>query len=214
MNPVTLASRPVGSRPRSCRLPFGSVLAVSLLGLAGSLHAHPGSGGASGWMAGLHHPVSGLDHVLAMLAVGLWAAQLGRRALWLLPLAFPAAMLLGAGLGLAGVSLPGVEIGIALSAAVFGLAVFAAVRGPLWAMTSAVAVFAVFHGHAHGSELPAGAGVAGYLAGFVAATAGLHAVGLALGLAGRSAAGQAALRFAGMAVAVCGAAFLWQAVAA
>ena len=205
---------PHSSAFRSRSVRFSVWLAGLCLATAASVHAHPGHGGAAGWSSGFQHPLGGLDHVLAMVAVGLWAAQLGRRALWVLPVAFPAAMFLGAALGMSGAPVPGVEPAIALSAVVIGLAVFAVLRPPLWAAGAVVAGFAVFHGYAHGAELPAGAGVVGYLAGFGVATALLHAVGLALGLAGRMPAGRLALRSAGLAVALCGAVFLWQAIGA
>jgi urease accessory protein len=115
--------------------------------------AHVEAGRAEGLLAGLHHPVSGLDHVLAMISVGLWGAELGAPAIWLLPVTFPIAMAFGGMLGLIGVPLPGVEIGIALSAVVLGVAVVTAWRPSLWVAAVIVGVFAIFHGHAHGTEL-------------------------------------------------------------
>jgi len=146
--------------------------------------AHVEAGRAEGFLAGLHHPISGLDHVLAMVAVGLWGAQLGLPAIWILPVTFPVVMALGGLLGLLGVPLPGVEIGIAISALVLGLAVSAAWRPPLWAAAVIVGLFAIFHGHAHGTELPAGASGLAYSLGFVAATGLLHAVGIGIAVAG------------------------------
>jgi urease accessory protein len=127
-------------------------------GLAGLLwapaaHAHILQGEAASFLVGLGHPVSGLDHVLAMIAVGLWGAQLGLPALWILPVTFPIVMALGGMLGLLGVPLPGVEMGIALSAILLGLAVMSELRPPLAAATVLVGFFAIFHGHAHGVEL-------------------------------------------------------------
>ena len=172
--------------------------------------AHVEAGRAEGFLAGLHHPVSGLDHVLAMVAVGLWGAQLGASAIWILPVAFPVVMALGGMLGLLGVPLPGVEVGIAVSAIVLGVAVSAAWRPPLLAAAVVVGLFAVFHGHAHGTELPAGASGLTYSLGFVAATGLLHAVGIGIGTIQRWPRGRAVLRAAGAAVAAAGMVFLWR----
>jgi urease accessory protein len=173
---------------------------------------HPLAGGAAGFLAGLQHPVSGLDHVVAMVAVGLWGAQLGAPAIWLLPVAFPMAMAVGGFLGLVGVPLPGVELGIAASALALGTMVAFEIRPPLRIAAGMVGVFAVFHGHAHGTELPAGANGLLYSAGFVMATGLLHAAGIGIGLIHRWRAGRAALRVAGGAIAVAGVAFLVRAV--
>jgi urease accessory protein len=175
--------------------------------------AHVERGRADGFLAGLHHPVSGLDHVAAMIAVGLWGAQLGPPAVWLLPVTFPMVMALGGMLGLAGVRLPGVEVGIAISGVLLGLAVVAEWRPPRWLAAAIVGVFAVFHGHAHGSELPAGASGLLYSLGFVMATGALHGVGIGIGVAHRWSAGQLALRVAGACVASAGGYFLWRALA-
>jgi len=175
--------------------------------------AHVEGGRAEGFLAGLSHPVSGLDHVLAMVSVGLWGAQLGAPAMWLLPVTFPLVMAFGGAMGLLGVPLPGVETGIALSALVLGLAVSSAWRPPLWAAAAVVACFAIFHGHAHGTELPAGASGLSYSLGFVVATGMLHAAGIGVGTIHRWHWGRGALRAAGAAVAAAGAFFLWRAVA-
>lgn len=175
--------------------------------------AHEEAGQAAGFLAGLAHPVSGLDHVLAMIAVGLWGAVLGAPAVWVLPVAFPLVMALGGLLGLLGVPVPGVEVGIAVSAIVLGAMVLAQVRPPLWLAALIVAFFAVFHGHAHGRELPQGASALLYSLGFVAATGLLHAAGIVLGLAQRWSAGRNVLRMAGGGVALAGLFFLWRAVA-
>jgi urease accessory protein len=175
--------------------------------------AHVESGRAEGFLAGLGHPVSGLDHVLAMVAVGLWGAQLGPPAVWLLPVTFPLVMAFGGMLGLAGVPLPGVEIGIALSGVLLGLAVLAEWRPPIVAAAILVGFFAVFHGHAHGTELPAGASGLAYSMGFVAATGTLHAIGIAIGAVHRWRQGRLALRGAGALVAAGGLFFLWRAFA-
>jgi urease accessory protein len=175
--------------------------------------AHVEAGRAEGFLAGLHHPVSGLDHVLAMVSVGLWGAQLGMPAIWILPVTFPVVMALGGMLGLLGVPLPGVEIGIAASALVLGLAVSASWRPPLWAAATIVGLFAIFHGHAHGTELPAGASGLLYSLGFVVATGLLHAAGIGIGTIHRWPRGRRILRVAGGAVAAAGLVFLWRAIA-
>jgi len=175
--------------------------------------AHTEQGRAAGVLAGLHHPVSGLDHVLAMVSVGLWGAQLGAPAVWLLPVTFPMVMAFGGMLGLLGVSLPGVEVGIALSGVLLGLAVLVEWRPPPWMAGVMVGVFAIFHGHAHGTELPAGASGLLYSIGFVMATGTLHAVGIGIGMIHRWGWGRVALRVAGGLVALAGAFFLWRALA-
>jgi urease accessory protein len=185
-------------------------LAAALWPVAAWAHAEQGR--AVGLLAGLHHPVSGLDHVLAMVAVGLWGAQLGLPAVWLLPVTFPMVMAFGGMLGLVGVRLPGVEIGIALSGILLGLAVLAKWRPPLWAAAAVVGFFAIFHGHAHGTELPAGANGLLYSIGFVAATGLLHGVGIGIGLIHQWGWGRVALRAAGACVAAAGVFFLWRAL--
>jgi urease accessory protein len=177
------------------------------------LLAHAEHGGGSGLLDGLAHPVSGLDHLVAMVAVGLWGAQLGAPALWLLPVAFPLVMALGGAAGLLGIGLPGVEIGIALSGVLLGLAVCLRWRASLPVALGVVAVLALFHGHAHGTELPEGASGLAYSAGFVVATGCLHACGIALGTMDRAPRGRAAVRVLGAGVAGLGAWFLWNALA-
>jgi urease accessory protein len=175
--------------------------------------AHVEQGRAEGFLAGLHHPISGLDHVLAMVSVGLWGAQLGAPAVWLLPVTFPMVMAFGGMLGLMGVPLPGVEVGIALSGVLLGLAVLSEWRPPLWSAAAIVGFFAIFHGHAHGTELPDGASGLLYSIGFVMATGTLHAIGIGIGVIHRWGWGRAALRVAGALVASAGAYFLWRAFA-
>ncbi|MBV9066587.1 MAG: HupE/UreJ family protein, partial [Methylobacteriaceae bacterium] len=142
--------------------------------------AHVGLGDTSGIAHGFMHPLSGADHVLAMVAVGLFAARLGGRALWLVPLSFVAMMVFGGVLGIAGVDLPYVEIAIGLSVVVLGLVVAAQVNPPLAIAMAVVGSFAIFHGHAHGAEMPETASGLAYGAGFVIATALLHAIGICL----------------------------------
>jgi len=147
--------------------------------MAAWAHADAHSGG--GFVAGFLHPISGLDHVVAMVAVGLWGAVLGPPALWVLPVAFPIVMAFGGLLGLLGVPIPGVEIGIAVSGLVMGLMVLCELRPPLWLAALIVSAFAVFHGHAHGAELPAGSNALLYSLAFVIATGLLHLLGILLG---------------------------------
>jgi urease accessory protein len=166
-----------------------AVTARATLGLVAALfvnaalaHVESGAAAVGGLASGFLHPIGGLDHVLAMVAVGLWGAQLGAPALWLLPIAFPLVMALGGLLGLLGVALPGVETGIALSGIVLGAAVLLRWQPPLFIALACVAGFAIFHGYAHGAELPEGASALTYSLGFVVATGLLHAAGIALGL--------------------------------
>jgi len=174
--------------------------------------AHVESGQAGGFASGLLHPVSGLDHVLAMVAVGLWGAQLGQPAMWLLPVAFPMMMALGGMLGLIGVPVPGIEIGIAVSGIVLGALILGQMKMPTPVALGIVAFFAIFHGHAHGTELAAGQNAILYSLGFVIATGTLHAVGITLGLIHRWNAGRVALRCAGSLVLAGGLFFLWGAL--
>jgi urease accessory protein len=147
--------------------------------------AHPGHGGGEltwDFSGGFAHPFSGWDHLLAMLAVGLWAAQLGGRARWLVPAAFISVMALGALLGHDGLTMPGIEQGIATTVFVLGLLIAASVRLPVGVGMALAGLFALFHGLAHGAEMPATAGGLAYGSGFVAATALLHLAGLGLGI--------------------------------
>ncbi|SPF39030.1 Protein HupE [Syntrophobacter sp. SbD1] len=187
------------------------LLLLTALAAPSSAWAHIQAGEAAGFLSGVLHPISGWDHVLAMISVGLWGSQLGAPAVWLLPVSFPMVMALGAMLGLLGIPLPGVEIGIALSAMVLGAMVLAEKRPALWIAAGVVGFFAIFHGHAHGTELPAGQSGLLYSAGFVMATGCLHGVGIAIGLIHRWATGRVILRVAGAAVAVAGIFFLFAA---
>jgi len=191
----------------------GAVLWALGLLLALPAWAHEQSGQAAGFVTGMLHPISGLDHVLAMVAVGLWGAQLGAPAIWLLPVTFPLVMAFGGFLGLLGVPLPGVEIGIAVSAILLGTMVATQSRPPLWLAAALVGFFAVFHGHAHGTELPAGESGLLYSIGFVIVTGLLHATGIAIGLIHRWQKGRIALRGAGAMVGAAGVFFLWRALA-
>jgi urease accessory protein len=165
--------------------------------------AHPGHAGA-GFVHGFAHPLSGLDHLLAMFAVGLWATQLGGRALWAVPSAFIGVMVLGGALGMAHAQIPFIEQGILLSVLVLGVLIAAAVRLPLAASMTIVGLFALCHGLAHGAEMPDNSAGFSYAAGFVLTTALLHASGIAAGLMAKGAASRQWMRFAGAAIAVAG----------
>ena len=183
--------------------------AVMGLALAAPAFAHTGVGAHShGFAAGFLHPLMGLDHMLAMLGVGVLAAQLGKRATWLVPAAFVAVMIAGAGLALAGAPLPMVEFGIAGSVLVIGALIAFGTRMPVGLAMGLVGLFALFHGHAHGTELPGFAHPAAYGAGFVAATALLHVAGVGIALAVRKHAAKLPLRVAGAAMAVVGGSML------
>lgn len=180
--------------------------AAAALLLAGPAWAHSGTGLPGGFAAGFAHPFSGSDHLLAMVAVGLWGAILGRLLVHALPVIFPAMMVAGAAFGMLGLPLPPVELGIAVSVLALGGCVAFRLRLPVWAASAVVALFAVFHGYAHGRELPSAADPAGYSAGFVLATGLLHGVGIGLGLLDRVPGGGWVLRGFGLAI---GAAGLW-----
>ena len=187
------------SSPITMRLP------VAALALLPSLaYAHTGVGEASGFLHGLTHPISGLDHVCAMLAVGLWAAQTGGRSIWAVPLTFVGVMALGGALPVLGIGLPFVEQGIALSVLLLGVLIAAAVRLPLRLSSAMVGLFALWHGHAHGAEMPAAASGFEYALGFVLATSSLHVIGIASGLGMRQRAHERVIRAAGASIALCG----------
>ena len=183
------------------------LLAAALPLFATQALAHTGEG-TGGFLAGLAHPVLGPDHVVAMVAVGLWGAFLGRPAIFLLPIVFPLVMAFGGVLGILGVPLPATETGIASSAIVLGLMVALAARPPLWIAAVLVGAFAIFHGYAHGKELPDGANAVAFSAGFVIATGLLHLTGIAFGLLTRWPAGRLAVRGAGGVIALVGAVYL------
>lgn len=171
--------------------------------------AHTETGVVGGLTSGFTHPLTGLDHMVAMFAVGLWGAFLGGRAMWTLPVVFPVVMALGGAAGVLGVPLPAVETGIGLSALVLGLVVAFAAKPPLWVAAVIVGLFAIFHGHAHGTELPKSANALAYAVGFVVATGALHLAGIALGLLVRWPWGKIAVRAAGGVIAAIGFGFLF-----
>lgn len=175
---------------------------------AGEAAAHTGESVSGGLISGFTHPILGWDHVVAMVAVGLWGAFLGKPAIWILPVVFPLVMAVGGAAGVAGIPIPAVETGIALSGVVLGLLVAFAVRAPLWVAAVLVGVFAIFHGHAHGTELPEAANPFAYSIGFVVGTGVLHLAGILLGFATAIPRGLLVVRTAGIVIAAIGGAFL------
>jgi urease accessory protein len=192
--------------------PTRMAVAAAALALAASpAAAHTFGADAAGFAAGFGHPLLGLDHLLAMVAVGAWASQLGGRATWRIPAAFVYALALGAALALAGLPLPAVEPGILASVLVFGLLIAFAVRLPASFGMALTGLFALCHGHAHGAGMPMAADPLPYGAGFILATVGLHAAGVALGWGAARLLSPALTRAAGAAVAAAG---LWALLAA
>lgn len=190
-------------------LSFGlaALLVLALTALPAAAHTGSMTGG---FLGGFSHPLFGPDHIVAMVAVGLWGAFLGPPAIVLLPVVFPLVMALGGVLGILGVPLQATEVGIAVSAIVLGAMVALAARPPLWIAAGLVGTFAIFHGYAHGAELPPGADSVAYSIGFVMATGLLHLAGIALGLTTRWPAGRLGVRGVGAAIACAGVAFLLQ----
>jgi len=183
------------------------LLPAVLLCLASAASAHTGAEPVhGGFVTGFLHPLGGLDHVLAMLAVGMWGAQLGPPAIWVLPVAFPLVMSLGGVAGILGLPLPSVEVGIVLSVIVLGALIALDRRPPLVLAGLVVAFFAVFHGYAHGVELPGQTGAVAYSAGFVVATGGIHLAGIGIGLVTEWEHGLRLLRAGGAAIMLAG---LW-----
>ena len=183
-------------------------LSVAFVATATPGYAHSGEGFAGGFLSGFLHPILGWDHVVAMVAVGLWGAFLGTPAIWILPVVFPLVMAVGGAAGVLGVPVPVVEMGIAASSLVLGLLIAARARAPLWVAMAIVGAFAVFHGHAHGTELPEAANPISYAIGFVLATGLMHTVGIGLGFATRLPKGDVIVRAMGGVVAVAGLGFL------
>jgi urease accessory protein len=190
---------------------LGPAVAVGLL-YSNSAAAHAGTGLPGGFESGFIHPFTGLDHLLAMVSVGLWGAFLGRPLIYILPVVFPGMMVVGAIMGMFGVPLPPVEVGIALSVLVLGGAIALSVRAPVWAASLIVAAFAVFHGYAHGKELPSAADPVSYSVGFVLATGLLHVSGIFVGLLNDRPHGMVVTRSAGAFIAALGAWFLFRAM--
>jgi len=163
---------------------------------------------SGGFMSGFMHPLTGLDHVVAMVAVGLWGAFLGKPAIWILPIVFPLVMAFGGALGVAGVPIPYIETGIALSGLLLGLAVAFAIRPPIWVAAVIVGAFAIFHGHAHGAELPKATNPLVFSIGFVIGTGLLHLAGIAIGELTRWSWGIYVVRAGGGVIALIGLGFL------
>ncbi|HTQ39597.1 MAG TPA: HupE/UreJ family protein [Pirellulales bacterium] len=175
-----------------------------IFGSPSLVYAHTGVGETSGLWNGLAHPLSGLDHLCAMIGVGLWAAQRGGRALWLVPLVFVVVMAVGGALGMMAISIPFVEPGIVASVLILGIMIAAAVRLPLLLSIFMVGTFALFHGHAHGAEMPLTASGLTYGIGFIIATAALHFCGIGIGLLARQSGSTWTWRYAGAAMVLCG----------
>ena len=183
---------------------FAGMTTVLLFAGSDAALAHTGLAHAVSFASGFGHPWTGLDHMLAMVAVGLWAGLNRGRALWAWPVAFVGVMLAGGALGMAGISIPMVEPGILASVVVLGLLVLAATKLPVIVGVVLVALFALLHGHAHGAELPGAAATGSYAAGFALATALLHGIGLGVAYLARSETGRLVVRGAGALVAVAG----------
>ncbi len=204
---LTVGAAPIAAGC-SRRVRLGAVLILMAL-LPATASAHTETGALGGFVSGFTHPLTGLDHMVAMVAVGLWGAFLGGRAMWMLPVVFPVVMAFGGALGVLGVPFPAVETGIAVSGVVLGLMVAFAVKPPLWVAALIVGLFGMFHGHAHGTELPATANALAYSVGFVVSTGLLHLSGIALGLLVRWPWGKIVVRAGGFAIAVVGLGFLF-----
>lgn len=188
-------------------------LLAALLGLIAAMMpqvaaAHITQTGSGGFTAGFEHPLSGYDHFLAMFAVGLWGAQMGGSRVWSLPVTFPMIMVVGGVIGILGLPLPGIEIGIALSIIVLGLAIAAAWKPAEWVALAIISVFALYHGYAHGAELPMAADPADYAIGFVLATGFIHVIGVGVGLVLEPIRQGRVSRGLGLAIAVVGCGFL------
>ncbi len=186
----------------------GSVLAFAL-----PAEAHTGTGLAGGFVSGFLHPLTGWDHLLAMVSVGLWGAILGRPLIVALPVIFPTLMVVGAFLGILHVPMPPVEIGIAASVLMLGGVIAFGYRAPVWLACVIVAVFAMFHGYAHGKELPSAADPVGYSTGFVLSTGLLHVCGIAIGLINEKPWGKWVVKGLGGVIAAAGCLFMVQAIA-
>lgn len=198
---------------RQFRLPFRTALRLGLAfaavaSLGQPAFAHEQAGIAGGFASGFLHPLTGLDHMIAMVAVGIWGAQLGVPAIWVLPITFPIVMAVGGVLGILKLPLPFQEPVIALSALVLGAAVAIRLKTPFAIAAAIVAVFAIFHGYAHGAELPHAANPFAYGIGFVVATGLLHLCGISIGLLLRWPIGERLIRGMGAAIALLGCYFL------
>jgi len=196
------------------RLVLALVLAIAALVVAQPAFAHEQAAAGGGLVRGLLHPLSGMDHLIAMVAVGIWGAQLGAPAIWVLPITFPMVMAVGGVLGVLRIPLPMPEVVVALSALVLGAAVAMRLRLPFAAAAVVVAVFAIFHGHAHGAELPSSANPLAYGVGFVVATGLLHLCGIVIGTLTRWPVGERVIQALGVVIAGLGCYFLAQSLGA
>lgn len=218
LQPIAIVSRsdraPARCEPSQAsallhRVWISGLLAVILcFAVAFSALAHSGEGYGGGFVAGFTHPILGWDHVAAMVAVGLWGAFLGAPAIWILPVVFPLVMAFGAVAGILGIPVPAIETGIALSAVVLGLMIAFAVKPPILIAAVIVGAFAIFHGYAHGTELPSTVNAFAYAVGFVVSTGLLHLIGIAFGVLVKWPAGRMAVRGAGGLISLAGVAFL------
>jgi urease accessory protein len=196
------------------RLPTLAGMLLFYLAFGPSAFAHSGSAAAIGLESGFMHPITGLDHLVAMVAVGLWGAQLGNPAIWTLPITFPLVMALGGLVGVAGIDLPLTEPIVALSGIALGLLIALGARPPLWVAALIVGIFAIFHGYAHGRELPQAADPLSYGVGFVVATGLLHLCGIVLGVLIRWPLGERVVRTCGAGIGCVGGYFLLAALGA
>ncbi|MFM1895582.1 MAG: nickel transporter [Pseudomonadota bacterium] len=196
------------SNPQRTPRSPAAILAVIAFLASSAAWAHTEEGVVGGFISGFLHPIYGLDHVVAMVAVGMWGTFLGSPGIWLLPVVFPLVMAMGGALGVLGVPLPLVEMGIASSAVVLGMMVVLAARPPLWVAAVIVGIFAVFHGHAHGTELPGASNPLSYAIGFVLATGLMHLAGIGIGVLTRWPAGALLVRGGGGIIAILGILFL------
>ncbi|MEE1674930.1 HupE/UreJ family protein [Agarivorans aestuarii] len=190
------------------RLSIKLAVSIFLTLFASTAHAHADVDATNGFVSGFLHPLLGLDHLAAMVAVGLWGAFLGKPAIWMLPVTFPLVMAFGGALGILGVPVPAVETGIAGSAVILGVMIAFAIKPPIMLAAVIVAAFAIFHGHAHGTELPSAVSPITYSIGFVLSTGLLHLAGIAFGLLIRWPLGRVAVQASGGVIALAGVGFL------
>jgi urease accessory protein len=196
----------------SSLLVTGATMPSGLALFALPAEAHTGTGLAGGFASGFLHPLTGWDHLLAMVSVGLWGAILGRPLIVALPVIFPSMMVVGAFMGILNLPMPPVEIGIALSVLLLGGVIAFGYRAPVWLACVIVAIFAIFHGYAHGKELPSAADPVGYSTGFVLSTGLLHVCGIIIGLINGNRKGQLVVKGLGAMIALAGCVFMTQAI--
>jgi urease accessory protein len=198
----------INSDQMKLRVLMKRFLLCLLLFVPGLVFAHAPEGAGGGFLTGFLHPIMGFDHLVAMVAVGLWGAFLGDRALWILPIVFPSIMAVGAALGIVGLEIPLVEFVIALSGVVLGASIALRFKAPLAIAMVLVGIFAIFHGYAHGTEMPGQISAITYGAGFVIGTGLLHLAGIAIGFATRLPRGELLVRGCGGVISVIGLTYL------